>query len=56
MPSSWTSATGRSNFVADAVALTVTKSIAAFTPPGHYLLFILNGDGVPSVARIVQIV
>jgi hypothetical protein len=25
------------------------------TPPGHYLLFILNGSGVPSVARIVQI-
>jgi galactose oxidase-like protein len=24
-------------------------------PPGHYLLFILNGNDVPSVARIIQI-
>jgi N-acetylneuraminic acid mutarotase len=24
-------------------------------PPGHYMLFILNGAGVPSVAKIVQI-
>ena len=25
------------------------------SPPGHYLLFIVNGSGVPSVAKIVQI-
>ena len=25
------------------------------TPPGHYMLFILNGAGVPSVAGIIQI-
>jgi galactose oxidase len=25
------------------------------TPPGHYLLFILNGSGVPSVGRIIQV-
>jgi hypothetical protein len=25
------------------------------TPPGHYMLFILNGRGVPSVAKIIQI-
>ncbi len=24
-------------------------------PPGYYMLFVLNGDGVPSVARIIQI-
>src|SRR4026208_713216 len=24
-------------------------------PPGHYMLFILNSNGVPSVAKIVQI-
>lgn len=24
-------------------------------PPGHYMLFILNGQGVPSVAKIIQI-
>jgi galactose oxidase-like protein len=25
------------------------------TPPGHYLLFILNGSGVPSVAKIIRV-
>jgi hypothetical protein len=25
-------------------------------PPGHYLLFLVNGAGVPSVARVVRIV
>ncbi|MGH7830350.1 MAG: galactose oxidase-like domain-containing protein, partial [Candidatus Binatia bacterium] len=25
------------------------------TPPGHYMLFIVNGSGVPSVAKIVQL-
>jgi len=25
-------------------------------PPGHYMLFILNGNGVPSVAHIIQLV
>ena len=24
-------------------------------PPGFYMLFILNGSGVPSVAKIIQI-
>ena len=24
-------------------------------PPGHYMLFILNGNGVPSVAKIIQL-
>jgi hypothetical protein len=24
-------------------------------PPGHYMLFLLNGNGVPSVARIVRV-
>ena len=24
-------------------------------PPGHYMLFILDGNGVPSVAKIVRI-
>lgn len=24
-------------------------------PPGYYLLFLLNGSGVPSVARIIQV-
>jgi hypothetical protein len=25
------------------------------SPPGHYMLFILNGNGVPSVARIIKV-
>ncbi len=28
---------------------------SALCPPGHYMLFILNGNGVPSLARMVQI-
>jgi hypothetical protein len=24
-------------------------------PPGYYMLFIVNGDGVPSVASMVQL-
>jgi hypothetical protein len=26
------------------------------TPPGHYMLFLINSRGVPSIARIVQII
>jgi hypothetical protein len=29
---------------------------AQLAPPGHYMLFVLNGDGVPAVAPIVQLV
>jgi hypothetical protein len=25
------------------------------TPPGHYMLFVLDGSDVPSVARIIRI-
>jgi hypothetical protein len=32
-----------------------TPSNANTTPPGYYMLFILNSSGVPSVAKIVQI-
>jgi hypothetical protein len=28
---------------------------ASVAPPGHYMLFALNGDGVPSVAKIMQL-
>ena len=24
-------------------------------PPGHYMLFLLDGEGVPSIAKIVQV-
>ena len=30
-------------------------SSSNIAPPGYYMLFILNGSGVPSVAKIVQI-
>jgi hypothetical protein len=42
-------------FTADATGLTVTLTTRKHTPPGHYMLFILNGSGVPSVAKIVQV-
>ena len=43
-------------FTRDATGLTVASLTSRKrTPPGHYMLFILNGAGVPSVARIIQI-
>ena len=36
--------------------LTVTAPANGnLAPPGHYMLFILNGSGVPSVAKVIQI-
>ena len=32
-----------------------TPANAYLAPPGHYMLFILNSSGVPSVAKIVQL-
>ena len=44
------------SFTPKAGALTVSlSSDRNRTPPGHYLLFILDGSGVPSVASIVQV-
>jgi hypothetical protein len=41
---------------ADGTGLTVTApSNPNICPPGHYLMFILNSSGVPSIASIVQI-
>jgi hypothetical protein len=46
----------RLTFTADANGLTLTApGDRNRTPPGHYLLFILNGDDVPSVGKIVRI-
>jgi hypothetical protein len=43
-------------FTVAAGALTVqTPTSANLAPPGHYMLFILNSSGVPSVASIVQL-
>jgi hypothetical protein len=46
----------RLSFTRGSGTLSVTApNNANVTPPGHYMLFILNGQGVPSVAKIVQI-
>ncbi len=46
----------RLSFTADATGLTVTApSSSNRAPPGHYMVFILNGAGVPSVASIIRI-
>ncbi len=43
-------------FTKAATGLTVTApSRPALAPPGHYMLFILNDRGVPSVAKIIRI-
>ena len=37
-------------------ALDVTAPIDRnIVPPGHYMLFIVTGSGIPSAAKIVQI-
>lgn len=44
------------SFTAIAAGLQVTAPAkAALAPPGHYMLFILDGDGAPSVAKIIKI-
>ena len=46
----------RLTFTKDATGLTVTApSSGNITPPGHYMVFIVNGTDVPSVAKIVKI-
>ncbi len=46
----------RLRFDADGSALTVTAPREPNrAPPGYYLLFILNGDDVPSVGRIIRL-
>ncbi|HZJ47224.1 MAG TPA: galactose oxidase-like domain-containing protein, partial [Pyrinomonadaceae bacterium] len=46
----------RLSFSQTANGLNVTApSSGNLCPPGHYMLFILNTDGVPSVAKIIQI-
>jgi len=32
-----------------------TPTSGNLLPPGHYMLFILNGNGVPSVAKLIQL-
>lgn len=46
----------RLSFSQEVGRLNVTApSSANLSPPGYYMLFILNGAGVPSVAKIIQI-
>ena len=46
----------RLSFTAGGGSLTVSgPSDPNRTPPGHYMLFVVNGSGVPSVAKIVKI-
>jgi len=43
------------NFVVDnANSITVTAPAAENTPPGDYMLFLLNNNGVPSVAEFIH--
>jgi hypothetical protein len=43
-------------FVRTTGGLTVTTPASRnLAPPGHYMMFILNGNGVPSKARIIRI-
>ena len=44
------------SFTAGSGSLTVqAPSSAAMAPPGYYMLFFVNGQGVPSVAAIVRL-
>lgn len=46
----------RLQFTADANGITATApSSSNRAPPGHYMVFILNGQDVPSVAKIIRI-
>jgi hypothetical protein len=43
-------------FTANGSTLTVTAPANAnLAPPGHYMLFILDANGVPSIAKIIRI-
>lgn len=49
-------AMGLSFTASGTAAITVTAPArAALAPPGYYLLFIVDGRGVPSVAKIVRV-
>jgi hypothetical protein len=46
----------RLSFTREAGALTIAAPANRNrTPPGHYMLFLLDGNGVPSVAKIVRV-
>ena len=44
------------DFARSAAGLTVAAPASPnLAPPGHYMLFLFNADGVPSIARIMQV-
>jgi hypothetical protein len=43
------------SFTKSRTALTVAAINPDAAPPGHYMLFIVSNNGVPSVAKIVQV-
>jgi len=44
------------SFQRAAGGLAITAPLSgSLAPPGHYMLFILNGSGVPSKGRIIRI-
>jgi hypothetical protein len=43
-------------FTASGSTLTVTvPANRNLSPPGHYMLFVVDANGVPSIARIIRI-
>jgi hypothetical protein len=32
-----------------------TPKDGSWAPPGYYMLFVVNNDGVPSIAKIIQV-
>jgi Domain of unknown function (DUF1929)/Carbohydrate binding module (family 6) len=45
-------------FITDGTSLTVTvpsDSERAYATPGHYMIFVIDTDGVPSVAKIIKL-
>lgn len=46
----------RLSFTRTSTGLNVTAPANGnLCPPGHYMLFVLNGSGVPSVAKVIQV-
>ena len=45
----------RLSFSRQSGSLTITAPTATMSPPGHYMLFLLSENGVPSVAKIVKV-
>jgi hypothetical protein len=44
------------SFTANGSTLTVTvPANPNLSPPGHYMLFVVDANGVPSIAKIIRI-